>query len=217
MSADERIASFVKNDNPQKAGDFELIKPKILEAIASWRAETDDYLASLIPQPSVKGKGKKKASNIADLLNLATTFFKCHWCTEPISYPRVLMHSCFAEDPQADDDDDDTEEEVVIHRRRTARQPLPPKQITYDTVLPTLLDRHNVGMCAGMEGVTYDDEASKAVREIVVLCGKDPNTVTYAAMEELDARIECLRCSRRVKRGKNKRLIMKWTMAVRTF
>ena len=126
------------------------------------------------------------------------------------------MHTCFTKDPQvADEDDDNAEEVAVVDRRRIVRQPRPPKLITHNAVLPVLLNQHNLGMHAGMDGVAYDGEAFKAVREIVILCGKDPNTVTYAEMEEADARIECLRCSR-AKLGRHKRLIMKWTMAVRT-
>ena len=217
MSSDEQIAFSIKNENPKRQEDFQKHEAQLQMTIASWREETDGYLTSLIPQPSAKGKKKAPCNDAVNPLELATTFFKCHWCTEPISYPRVLMHSCFARDPRAvnQDDDDDSEEEVVVDYRRIPRQPRLPKQITYDSVLHTMLNQHTLGMRAGMEGVAYDDEASKAVRKIIVLCGKDANTVTYAAMEEADARIECLRCSRAM-HGRHKRLIMKWTMAVRT-
>jgi hypothetical protein len=44
-------------------------------------------------------EGKEKVPYKQDHgLELATTFFKCYWCTEPISYPRILMHGCLLKD-----------------------------------------------------------------------------------------------------------------------
>jgi hypothetical protein len=158
-------------------------------------------------------------------LGLATTFFKCHWCTEPISYPRILMHGCLYNDVKTNEeagdeeveeaDMEDSEGDVVVNTRGP-REPRPPKDITPDLVLPMLSDYYSLGMQAGKEGVTYDEEASGAVRDIITAYGEDPMTVTYAAMEENPARVECLRCSRamQAKKTKSVRLVMKWTMAV---
>ena len=56
--------------------------------LTQWRQDTDEYLADLIPK-------KGRFSVPRSLLELAATFFRCFACTEPISYPRILMHSCF--------------------------------------------------------------------------------------------------------------------------
>jgi len=77
------------------------------------------------------------------------------------------MHSCFVEDQEkaGDEEEDecgmeDLEEDVVAGPRVNG----PPKKISLNTVFPTLSDCHSFGMCAGKEGVTYDEEASNVAR-----------------------------------------------------
>ena len=230
-SSSEPIASFIQIGSLDKtystsSADFEKIEPQIRDLITSWREETDCYLATLIPQPS--GKGKKKDLINSNSLELATTFFKCYWCTEPISHPRILVHGCFhktvkskdeAKDEKGEEDDmEDLERDTYIDAHEP-REPRPPKEITPELILPTLSDYHSLGMRPGEEGVTYDEEASNTARDIITACGEDPKTVTSAAMEEKPVRLECLRCSRVMQakqRSKSNRLVMKWNMAVCT-
>ena len=200
--------------------DFKNAKPQLRNLITSWKEETDHYLAALIPQPSGKGKEKESRNSKTSVLELATTFFKCDWCTEPISYPRILMHSCLIEDQEKAEDEEEDEcdmEDLEVADARGPRAPRPPKKITFNTVFPTLSECYSLGMCAGKEGVTFAEEASNVARDIIMACGQDPMTVTYTAMEEMDARLECLRCSRAMQakqKAKSARLVMKWPMAV---
>jgi hypothetical protein len=225
IASSEPIAYFIKSELPEKTSqDFEEVGPQLRDVVASWRAETDRYLATLIPRPSRKGK------NTTNSLELATTFFKCHWCTEPIMYPRILMHDCFLKESDAreearkEEENDENENEVedsdedMVDDARGPREPRPSKQITPDIVLPTLSDYYSLGIYAGREGVTIDEEASNVARDIITICGEDPNLVTYHEMEEKHAILECLRCSRAMQakqRTKSARLVMRWTTAVR--
>ena len=218
----------MKNGLPERIPekDFEKMEPQLRSLITSWKEETDCYLATFIPQPSGKGKKKDSSNSKTSALELATTFFKCYWCTEPISYPRILTHGCLLkavklqEETGGEEDDEsdmeDLEEDMVVDARGP-RVLQPPKEITPDMVLPMLSDHYSLGMYAGKEGVSYDKEASNIARDIITVCGQDPMTVTYAAMEEMHARLECLRCSQAMQakpRAKPVRLVMKWNTAV---
>ena len=230
IASSEPIASFMKNGLPERIPeeDIEKLEPQLRSLITSWKEETDCYLATLIPQPSGKGKKKDSHNSKTSALELATTFFKCYWCTEPISYPRILMHGCLLkavklqeeaegeEDDESDSDMEDFEEDMVVDAR--GPQVLrPPKEVTPDMAFPMVSDYYSLGMCAGKEGVSYDEEASNFARDIITACGQDPMTVTYAAMEKIHARLECLRCSQAMQakqKAKQVRLVMKWNMAV---
>ena len=218
IGSSEPITSLIKSDRRKiSKEDFKKAESQLRNLITSWREKTDHYLAALMPQPSGKGKKKDFRNSQTSALELATTFFKCDWCTELISYPRVLMHSCFVEDQEKAGDEEEDECGMEDPEEDVVAGPRVPQKITLNTVFPTLSGCHSFGMCAGKEGVTYDEEASNAARVIIVACGQDPMTVTYAAMEEMDARLECLRCSRAVQakqKAKSVRLVMKWPMAV---
>jgi len=208
------------------SADFEEIEPQIHDLITSWKEESDCYLATLIPQPFGKGKQKDPNNSKTNPLELATTFFKCYWCTEPVGYPRILMHGCFrktvksqdeARDEKGDESDTEDQEEDADIDACGPREPRPPNKITPELILPMLSGYYSLGLRAGVEGVTYDEEASNTARDIIMACGEDPKTVTSAAMEEKPIRLECLRCSRAMQakqKSKSNRHVMKWNMAV---
>ena len=187
--------------------------------IASWREDTDRHLVGLFPPSSSKGKEKSSTH----ILELATTFFRCYRCKEPISYPRVLMHKCLMRADESDVEEqsveDNTNEEVeqvsmVGQKNAHCRAPREPRDITADTVWPLLSTQLQVGMHAGKRGVAFDEEAHTVARTIVETCGEDPDGISYIKMQEKNARLECLRCSR-ARQGKSRsRLVMSWTIAV---
>jgi hypothetical protein len=193
--------------------DFERFKPRLLRnLIASWKEETDQYLASLIPD---KGKQKNLGKHKTNRLKLATTFFKCRQCTELISYPGILWHECLLFggcESENEEYDKNVKEEVVVDARGP-REPRPPKHITADMALPMLSTSHRLGLCAGMEGVTFDEAAFNAAWDITTACGEDPNTVTHDSMKQTQARLVCLRCRREQVEETGIGLVMKWTTA----
>ena len=181
----------------------------IPDITASWRESADEHLLDLLPQNSTSSstrKGKGKSKSISGCLELATSFFNCHWCREPISYPRILMHHCLRlrrlVDPEEDDNsEEDLDQEVKIKDRKLA-------------VWNKLSFWYGADWNESIvnDQVTFDDEASGFARVFVKACGEDPDTVTSDRMKEIDARVECLRCA---KEGRHaSRLVMNWTTAV---
>jgi hypothetical protein len=123
-------------------------------------------------------------------LDLATTFFRCKWCTDPVSYPRVLEHRCIvgARNNNVEDSDPDS---VFI----AACGALGSGPWNY-----------------GNDQLEFEEEASSSARGILTACGVDPDTTTAATMNMMDHRIECLRCS-----NKSGRLVMRWKTAACVF
>lgn len=82
-----KIKAILENINVELYNyeeDFADIKAELPKISREWRRSKGMYLLSLMP-------GNK---HDISRLSLATTFFQCHECTEPISYPRVLAHKC---------------------------------------------------------------------------------------------------------------------------
>lgn len=179
--------------------------------ITEWRRETDQYLASLIPGSQRQQNGDDNA-----LLELATSFFQCDMCTEPISYPRILMHDCFlrSSGPIAGSNHNAQGSGIQKERKGASqgipREPRPFRTITADTVWPSLSEKYGAGMHPGRAGVAFYKEASQSARRIILSCDENPDTITFAEMDQKDVRVQCLHCSSAMT-GK---LVMRWTIAV---
>jgi len=83
-----------------------------------------------------------------------------------------------------------------------------PHQNVVDSVWSKMSSWYGADWNEGDDEVTFDDEASGFAQVIVKVCGEDPDMVTFDRMNEIDARIECLRC-----RGR-KKLVMNGTTAI---
>ena len=218
IASKEPFCSLVKVDSGKRLGDIKPFEPQLQAMLASWREDTDRFLVNLVPHLS-STKGKEKSPR--HILELATTFFTCSKCSEPISYPRVLKHECLmrADEHSADAEDNASEEAAEDStvgqgniNYKAPRVPRPPR--TPQTVLRSLSGSFPVGMHAGKRGVAFHEEAHNAARTIVEACGEDADRISYIKMQEKDARLECLRCSR-ARLGKSRsRLVMSWTIAV---
>jgi len=204
--------------------EFEQFRPQLLEIVDTWRKEADEYLVNLVPQPSSKKtKGRSNKGNetaVANPLELAATFFKCRWCTEPITYPRILAHRCllrfrnhygapknqgmnFQGDAARVIDDEDSEESEDI-KPGAPREPRAPKEISADVAWVSLLETQSTGMKAGNTYVTFNEEAHSVARNIIQICGEDPGTVTQTKMHKKNARLRC-----------SCKAVMNWIRAVR--
>ena len=211
--------------------EFKKFRPQLLKTVDTWRKEADEYLVDLILHSSSKKRkgrsNKGKAIAAANPLDLAATLFKCHWCTEPITYSRILAHRCLLRSAKDDEvqenkakigqedeawaiDDEDSED----IQPDAPREPRAPKEITMNLIWASLLEKESTGMKAGNTYVTFDEEAHGVARNIIQICGEDPGTVTQAKMNEKNARLECLRCSRASQGKTRSRLVMNWTTAV---
>ena len=229
----ETILSFFQSNLPRSVpvADFEQFRPLLLEIVDTWRKEADEYLVNLILQSSSKKRkgrpNKGKETAVANPLELAATLFKCHWCTEPITYPRILAHRCLLRSTKDDEaqenkgmndqedeacatDDEDSEDT----KPGAPREPRAPQEITVNAAWASLLETQSTGMKAGNTYVTFDEEAHSVACNIIQICGENPGTVTQSKMHEKNARLECLRCSRASQGRARSRLVMNWTMAV---
>ncbi|KAG6867137.1 hypothetical protein C0993_006412, partial [Termitomyces sp. T159_Od127] len=157
--------------------DFELPNPDQLKndfakASKAWVESRSQMLEALLPPNSPR-------------LDLAATFFRCRWCKEPISYPRILKHICLITSqikykPSGED--------VELYKFAWRGRP----------------------WNFGGDQVEFNKEAAGYARNIISACGADPQEVSAEAMNELDRRVECLRCSQVVRKA---RLAMRWTTA----
>lgn len=196
----EPFKSYIFEDSdtePTFMSDKDELAKILNQFTEEWDETRNQLLLSLIPtstddvveKANEKGKGKQTSTSA---LNLATTFFQCssgrEACSstrDTISYPRILAHEC--QRPKASCRDTDPEGLRVLANRFYSR--------------PWL---------ANSPDLTFDQVASDAARMVVQVCGENPDEATAERMDEIDYRIECVRCST-PRYGRN---IMKWRMAV---
>ncbi|KAL1682644.1 hypothetical protein EV122DRAFT_203227 [Schizophyllum commune] len=141
------------------------------------------YLLGLIP-------GKSKGKGTDDRLALATTYFKCFRCKEPMPYVRVVVHHCIRNLAASRDDE---EEEATT--------------ITITSMLKVV--EASVPLYQTTDKVFFDAEASQHAEMLIRACGKDAKKTTFADMEALDLRLECVACDP----GKH-RQAMQWRSAL---
>ncbi|KAJ6502227.1 hypothetical protein C8R45DRAFT_612876 [Mycena sanguinolenta] len=163
--------------------DFADALAHLSEQTDQWRQSNIDILLQLLPASSKK-QGKKQLDT--SILDLCTTFFRCHSCREPISYPRILKHACLRNPRRLEETEEDGKEDTLLRALREAP------------------------WVHGCQGIAFDVEASNIAAMLITLCGQDPKTLTTAGMDEVDSRFECVRCAHPSK-GK---LVMTWRIAL---
>jgi hypothetical protein len=157
-------------DTDLQESNFADLGPELGELCDEWIQSSSELLLRLIPR-----------SFAIKHLDLATIFFRCHSCREPISYPRILKHECLTRNLPGEDDE--------LLQACSNQRPW-----NY-----------------GVEQVVFDEESHACAKEIITVCGQDPRSITMYEMDDLDCRVECLRCAH-PSRG---RLVMEWKTAVR--
>ncbi|KAF8969724.1 hypothetical protein BDZ97DRAFT_1915257 [Flammula alnicola] len=220
---------------------IESLAPRLGEISSSWRAEADKVLLGLLSEATEPSMLVDNEEVDRKPLELATTFFKCHWCPDPISYPRVLMHSCLRQRrfPDTDDDegpeeqesiakeedgdsDGDDEDEADDEAKEIDNENGDPTEVhgipktTAEHVWDKMSSWFGSTWNEGNDQVSIDEESTKFAKVIVQACGEDLLTVTADRMDEIDARVECLRCCAQAeaKKSSRNRLVMTWKMAI---
>jgi hypothetical protein len=159
--------------------------------ITEWRYEKDAELVRMMNTDITYDKPQSSEAQRAfnrEQLELATTWFQCKHRCGSISYPRILIHSC------------------THDVRYTWGCP------DNDDLRPILWEYlRDEPWNRGGERVGYNARTEIVGRLVVESCGLDPDTTTAEAMDDLDARIECLTCISET----SGRLIMGWRVAVR--
>ncbi|EFI28324.1 hypothetical protein CC1G_13853 [Coprinopsis cinerea okayama7 len=187
-------------DEPVTSKEFIPLLDHIPRISQEWREAAMDLLLGLMAQPSGSGgtlnKGKEKDKRFSpdrSVLDRATTFFSCIWCTEILAYPTVLTHPCVSQKRRSTAKSDD----------RGAPSDSGDFFLNYWDV--TIWNRSH-------DQLEYDHETSECAKHLVTLCGKDPASLTLEAMDQLDVRFECLRCHK--PNFKEGRLVMNWRNAL---
>ncbi|KAJ7775178.1 hypothetical protein B0H16DRAFT_1450572 [Mycena metata] len=179
----------ISNDRPLMVSNDVSYMPEyraLMERPSNIQVTKEDFLNLLAHLPEQMEDSKLENSPQRSL-ELCTTFFRCHTCTEPIAYPRILSHACLNELPPNNDDEEAVPHEDILLRRVFVHTP----------------------WVLGHKGVKFHPEASNITAALVTLCVGDPKTMTTAMMDEIDPRFECVRCFH----PKEGRLVMKWRIA----
>ena len=194
----KEIKSIIE-DTPM---EVEVTKDSFTEAVEEMPRLCDEWRISrsrdLIIMMQVGTEESIKTETVPEVdidlssLELATTWFHCWNCTEPIGYPRVLVHghaTSFRYGSRIEASVDHFQNlgcEVWNHRG----------------------DR-----------VWFYTQAHAAARPIIAACGLDPDVATAREMDELEPMIECLTCYNIEIRYNldTGRHAMRWRRAVRPF
>ncbi|KAK0463740.1 uncharacterized protein EV420DRAFT_1519856 [Desarmillaria tabescens] len=173
-----KIKAILENNDVEiyeKEEDFSDLKAELPKISREWRRSKGMYSLSLMP-------GNK---HDISRLSLATTFFKCHQCTEPISYPRVLAHKCMT---------------ALRHgyRNRSDDLVLLCKGLQAE---PWNFDRN---------GVECYELAGGCAVDVVRASGLRAEKATVEDMERADVWLECMNC-RAPERGS---VVFQWRQAI---
>ncbi len=207
----------------------------------AWKTEADKSLLRLLSPEDDAGMVTGEEGFDRTPLDLASTFFACDCkCTDPMTYPRILMHNCLRtmkmpdtdddEAPEdsdnaksADDEDDEDDEDEEQEDEDAGNEDDAPNivygipTVTPDSVWDKMSCWANKPWNEGGHDVWIDEEATGYAKAIIRACGEDPETVTSTAMNmRHDIRVECMRCvpaNAAKSRGRTRR-VMTWKTAV---
>ncbi|KAF9053059.1 hypothetical protein BJ165DRAFT_1445191 [Panaeolus papilionaceus] len=195
---------------------LQTLQDNVTDIITTWNNSAMQLLVDLLPAPPKRSKltGEER-------LSLATTFFKCHWCTEPISYPRILMHSCVrnrriqVNGTEGESTEVDSEKEGDEENKCEADDQQTPRVFidsSPEAMWKSMSEWYGSQWNEGGEQITFDDEASQVARNILLACNYPPETTPTTTVDNDVIRMECTRCYKTSK--KPQRLIMNWKQAI---
>lgn len=239
----EPFASVIEQNAEETSPDnlslIDKLENRIPDLVKAWRDDADRFLLGLLQDKKDAMRDVDAADINRSPLELAATFFKCYCsCKEPISYPRILMHSCVwshkipdrDEDDgsrevsdEGEDDNDEDEDEAQEYKDPSVDNAEAHRSPNEVYGIPTTTTGGVWKKMSSWWGVSWnetdmielDEEAVGFARAIVQACNEDPNTVTMAAMNEKDVRVECMRCVPRPGRRAS-RHVMTWKAAAST-
>jgi hypothetical protein len=170
----KEIKSIIEDtpiDVEVNAKSFANIVPELPRLIDEWRISKSRELITMM-EAEAPALIKTEETDLAahfDLspLELATTWFFCRNCDEPIGYPRILAH------------------DHAIAMTPTLRKDGP-----RDHILGLSCQAWNFRG----DRLKFHVDAHRAARPIVESCGLDPDTTTARQMDEFDPMVECLIC-----------------------
>lgn len=181
-----QVKAIVENPSLEAYTDLESfaeIQTQLPSLCHEWITSKNKELLALMPR--VAGVPNGPGSDESFRLELATTFFKCSECLEPISYPRILAHSCLT---TLRIGNRNREDDVAL--------------------IFSSLDSEPWNFDGGR--VKYFKSAEASSRGVIRACGFTADVATSANLNDMGRWLECLHCSHRVKG----RAVFKWQRAV---
>ncbi|KAF9484130.1 hypothetical protein BDN70DRAFT_917980 [Pholiota conissans] len=185
----------------------------IPDFLRAWRSEADEFLCHLLIGKATAATSVDKTVDSTAPLKLATTFFKCRFCTNPISYPRILMHKCLRTGrkitpPDGEEAPIDSDEDKPEHFHGVPN-------VTEKEVWNKMSRWASPTWHETLQFISVDEAAMKSAKAITETCVEDPDTVTAEAMKDRKVWLECKRCSLPQVKGKARsREIMNRNMAI---
>ncbi|KAG9226227.1 hypothetical protein CCMSSC00406_0005138 [Pleurotus cornucopiae] len=154
------------------------------QLFAQWITDKSRELLKLLPnQPGAEDEVQDDTD--FSRLELATTYFTCTRCVNPLSYPRILLHNCLTELPHG-------------FRNRE------------DDNAIMFLNVGSVPWNYNQLPIEYRQDAESAAKKVVTAFGFDFRTTTHADMRLDNRWMECRAC-RHPKEG---RMVFRWEKAI---
>lgn len=178
MLEDEDLEAYTEADS------FVELESELPRLCEEWRQSKKRDLLALISTGNAVCKLRAEKGDYA-CLALATTYFQCSGCAEPIAYPRILAHSCLT---------------VLRHgyRNREDDQALIFKNLQSE---PWNVDGNRV---------VYHKQAEASAIAVIQTCGFTPTVATARNIDDADPWLECKRC----RHPEHGRQVFRWRRAV---
>ena len=195
---DMRDVKSIIQDTPVEVtvtkDSFAEVEARLPRLCDEWRSAKDQELVSMMQTAGVEGcikieEGEEDEVDVS-CLDLATTWFLCRDCTEPISYPRVLAHGHAI---------------AIDYRNRRGDEP--------EMLIGLNCDLWN----RNGDRISFHQPAHEAARMIVQACGLDPDLTTADVMNGIDPILECTACYDETNGCNSGKLAMRWRRAVRSY
>ena len=198
-------------------GGLDAVLKKFNDFARDWKAQKDDELLKLVHASKVY-EGKNVPENV---LQLATTMFRCSNCSSTVFYPSVLVHRCnmLPVNPNP---------KIVIKMKQNgARLPFFEERYPGEfSKTQAAAPEDDSDICGAMsliqahvyrlppaEQFYFHDEGYLHTQAIMELVELDPENTTYTEMVEKNPHVVCLcKCYQDPRRPR--RRIMRWTRAV---
>ncbi|KAF4578947.1 hypothetical protein EYR36_000756 [Pleurotus pulmonarius] len=155
------------------------------ELFAQWVTDRSRELLKLLPNQHEHDAEAQIDDTDFSSLELATVYFTCTHCTDPLSYPRILVHNCLTELPHGFRNREDDDAIMFI----------------------------NVGSVPwnyNQMPIEYRQDAESAAKKVVAAFGFDVRTTTHEDMRLNNRWMECRAC-RHPKEG---RMAFRWQKAI---
>jgi len=182
-------------DKKITAEEITLRLEESLEAVSKqWKAAVDKKLRSLLPLYITDTEG-----NGLDLLERATTWFKCLDCSEDAIHPsQILHHSCLLarEDSAVGNSGNEggtSGKEGESVKDRDPFEGLEADILAAGRQIPTaeVVWTALISRSGPEQNMAFDDDSYRCSAAIIKAWDEDPLTVTYAWMSKASHRPEC--------------------------